>query len=441
MPHSALVRVQGPGRAPSRVTLMVPMKVLFAFENALPSAEADAEVFLATAQALVPFTARAWLHIPVPGAASLAVAQQLSSATIVPAWAPRGPAALRHLLCGLTLVCRRAFREADLVYTRNLWVAWISLMFGQRVVFDHYRPWPDQIPPLQRWLYHLFSHPRLLVNICHSDYTREAYLRLGIDEAKLRRVLNGFEPQRLEAPVSQAAAKARLGFDPAGKLVVYTGRVNHKKGLAVVVQAAKALPDLQFLLVGSNSEGPIETLARDVSNVRMVPFQPPKALVDYIYAADVLLIPPSLEPLAQYGSTVLPLKLFFYLGAGRPILAGDTPDVREVLRHGENAWLCPPDRVEALVAGLVRLTGDAALAQRLAAAAQADSAGLTWAARAARIAAILTDRLGSTASAPAPWGRLQSTRWRRQSWRWLHHLRRSHFWVLPPEELTDDRRG
>jgi glycosyltransferase involved in cell wall biosynthesis len=211
--------------------------------------------------------------------------------------------------------------------------------------------------------------------------------------------------------------------------------------LAVVVQAAKALPDLQFLLVGSNSEGPIETLARDVPNVRMVPFQPPKALVDYIYAADVLLIPPSLEPLAQYGSTVLPLKLFFYLGAGRPILAGDTPDVREVLRHGENAWLCPPDRVEALVAGLVRLTGDAALAQRLTAAAQADSAGLTWAARAARIAAILTDRLGSTASAPAPWGRLQSTRWRRQSWRWLHHLRRSHFWVLPPEELTDDRRG
>ena len=417
------------------------MKILFAFENALPSTEADAEVFLATAQALLPFTAQAWLHIPAPDAASLAVARRLSSATIVPAWAPRKPAALRHLLCGLTIVCRRAFREADLVYTRNLWVAWMSLMFGQRVVFDHYRPWPDQIPPLQRWLYQLFSHARLLVNICHSNYTREAYLRLGIDEAKLRRVLNGFEPQRLDAPVSTAEAKSSLGLDPARKTIVYTGRVNHKKGLALVVEAAKALPELLFLLVGSKGEGPIEALAQGVPNIRMVPFQPPEALVHYIYAADVLLIPPSLEPLAQFGSTVLPLKLFFYLGAGRPILAGDTPDVREVLRHGENAWLCPPDKVEALVAGLTRLTEDAALADRLAAAAQAESRGLTWAARAGRISAILTDRLQAPPEARAPWGQAQGARWRRLSWRWLHHLRRSRFWVLPPEELTDDHRG
>jgi glycosyltransferase involved in cell wall biosynthesis len=414
------------------------MKILFAFENALPSAEADAEVFLSTAQALLPFTSKAWLHVPAPDVASFAAARRLCSATIVPAWAPRRPAALRHLLCGLTIVCRRAFREADFVYTRNLWVAWLSLMFGQRVAFDHYRPWPDQVPPLQRWLYYLFSHSGLLVNICHSDYTRQAYLRLGIDAAKVCRVLNGFEPQRLNAPIPPAVAKSGLGLDPAKKTIVYTGRVNHRKGLALVVQAAKALPGVQFLLVGSNGEGPIEAMARDVPNIRMVQFQPPEVLVQYIYAADVLLIPPSLEPLAQFGSTVLPLKLFFYLGAGRPILAGDTPDVREVLRHGENAWLCPPDQLEALVTGLVRLTGDRAFAQSLSAAAQADSAGLTWAARASRLSVLLTNRMQAPLVAPAPWGRAQGMRWRRLSWRWLHHLRRSHFWVLPPEELTDE---
>ena len=417
------------------------MKILFAFENALPSAEADAEVFLATAQALLPFTSRAWLHVPAPDDASIAAAGRIGHVTIVPAWAPRRPAALRHLLCGLTLVCRRAFREADLVYTRNLWVAWMSLMFGQRVVFDHYRPWPDQIPPLQRWLYHLFSHRRLLVNICHSDYTRQAYLRLGVAGEKLHRVLNGFDPERLDAPVPQAVAKVALGLDPARKIIVYSGRVNHKKGLALVVQAAKALPELHFLLVGSKGEGSIETMARDLPNITMVPFQPPEALVRYIYAADVLLIPPSLEPLARFGSTVLPLKLFFYLAAGRPILAGDTPDVREVLRHGENAWLCPPDKVDALVAGLVRLTEDTAFATQLAAVAQADSAGLTWVARATRISAILADRLQAPRVAPAPWGRAQGMRWRQLSWRWLHHLSRSRFWVLPPEEPTRDPRG
>lgn len=417
------------------------MKILFAFENALPSVEADAEVFLATAEALKPFTSQAWLHIPASDAASLTAARDLSGVTIVPALAPGRPAALRHLLCGLTIIFRRAFREADLVYTRNLWVAWMSLMFGQRVVFDHYRPWPDQIPPLQRWLYDIFSHPRLLVNICHSDYTRQAYLRLGIDNAKLRRVLNGFEPQRLRAPVSARAAKSGLGLDPERKLVVYTGRINHKKGLTLVVQAAKASPDVQFLLVGSKGEGPIETMARDVPNIRMVSFQPPEALVQYVYAADVLLIPPSLKPLAQYGSTVLPLKLFFYLGAGRPILAGDTPDVREVLRHDQNAWLCQPDNAEALVAGLNRLMEDKALAERLATAAQTDSAGLTWAARGARISAILIELLQAPGTTSARWDKAQSQRWRRLSWRWLQHLRRSRFWVLPPDELPDDSHG
>jgi glycosyltransferase involved in cell wall biosynthesis len=411
------------------------MKILFAFENALPSTEADAEVFLTTARSLLPFATQTWLHIPTPDAASIAAARRLGGMPVLHAWAPRRPAAARHLFCGLTLVCRRAFRQADLVYTRNLWVAWMALLFGQRVAFDHYRPWPDQIPPLQRWLYHLFSHPRLLVNICHSDYTRQAYRRLGLEQAKLYRVLNGFEPQRLQASVAPAIAKRDLGLDPTRKTVVYIGRVNHKKGLAVVVRAAKELPDLQFLLVGSYGKGPIETMAQDVPNIRIVPFQPPEALAQYVFAADVLLIPPSLEPLTQFGSTVLPLKLFFYLASGRPILAGDTPDVREVLRHGQNAWLCPPDRVEALVSGLGRLTEDADFARRLAATAQADSAGLTWAARAERIAAILAERLQSPAVPCAPWGTTQGSQWRRQSWRWLRHLCRSRSWVLPPEGL------
>src|ERR1700743_559062 len=99
-----------------------------------------------------------------------------------------------------------------------------------------------------------------------------------------------------------------------------------------------------------------------MENVPIVPFQPPEKLSDYIFAADLLLIPPSWAPLAKYGSTVLPLKLFFYLAAGRSILAGKTPDVMEVLRHGDNAILCKPDDVPALVDGIGTVLNDDALA-------------------------------------------------------------------------------
>ena len=411
------------------------MKILFAFENPLPSAEADAEVFITTARYLAPLTSQSWLHVPVSDGAGRDSIGTLAGMPVIPAYAPIRPAALRHFCCGLTLIFRREFRQADLVYTRNLWVAWLAILFGQRVAFDHYRPWPDQIPPLRLWLYRLICNRRFLIKICHSDYTRRKYLELGIPEGKLRSIRNGFEPRRLQDALSIEAAKAAIGVAAGQKTVVYTGRVNHKKGLHLVVEAARKLPQLLFLLVGSRGEGPIEALARDVPNVRFIPWQPPGALRNYVFGADVLLIPPSWQPLAEFGSTVLPLKLFFYLASGRPILAGATPDVQEVLRHGENAFLCRPDCPDALVAGLGALTSDDALAARLAATALADSREFTWEARARKIAALVEERLHAVPPERGGWGRSQFRAWMRQSRRWLVHLIRTRSWILPPDAL------
>jgi starch synthase len=256
------------------------------------------------------------------------------------------------------------------------------------------------------------------------------YQALGVPKEKLRCIHNGFEPNRFRAPIPLAEAKHSIGLPASSRTVVYTGRVNHKKGLELVIEAAKQLPDLTFLFVGSYGEGPVERLAKAVPNIRIIPWQTEATLVTYIFAADVLLIPPSLQPLERFGSTVLPLKLFFYLGSGRPILAGNTPDVAEVLKHGQTAWLCRPDSLTALVEGLRALTEDQALATRLGDGARDDSRNFTWAARADRIAeavqgwAVATPRSGL-------WKRAQSAIWARQSLRWLVHFVRTRSPILP----------
>lgn len=409
------------------------MKILFTFENPLPSPEADAEVFVTTARHLADYTSRSWLHVPASDEAHRAAVAALAGLPVVRARAPLVPAALRHVLCGLTLVFQREFREADLIYTRNLWVASLALLAGQRVVFDHYRPWPAQIPPLGRWIYRLMCHRRLLANISHSEYTRAGYLDLGVPREKLYCIRNGFDPGRLGSPLPVAVAKRRVGIEEGRKTVVYTGRVNHKKGLELVIEAARRLPDHLFVLVGSQGNGPIETAARDVANVRLVPWQPPEALAAYLFAADVLLIPPSLKPLTEFGSTVIPLKLYLYMGSGRPILAGESPDLREVLEHGRNALLCRLDCVESLVDGISTLTRDTELAQRLAAAALADSRNYTWESRARTIATLIRTRLDSVATERGGWSLQQSRAWLRQSRRWAIHLLRNRSWVLPTD--------
>jgi len=409
------------------------MRILFAFENPLPNAEADAEVFTATARHLAPFASQAWLHVPASDGVHCRLAAELTGMPIVRAHAPLRPAVVRHLSCGSTLVFRREFRQADLVYTRNLWIAWAAVNAGQRVAFDHYRPWPDQVPPLRPLIHRLMCDRHFIANIAHSEYTRSRYLELGIPAEKLFCVHNGFDPHRLEGSLQRDAAKRRIGIDAATKTVVYTGRVNQKKGLELVIEAAKSLPEHLFLLVGSYGDGPIEALAQRVSNVRPVPWQrSPEALRQYLDLADVLLIPPSLKPLAEFGSTVIPLKLYLYMGAGRPILAGDTPDVREILQHERNALLCPPDSVESLVAGVRALTTDGPLAERLAAAALADSRRYTWSARAARIAAILDERLGAAPIECGVGRREHFREWLTLSRQWAIHLVRKRSWVLPP---------
>ena len=416
------------------------MKILFTFENTLPSSEADAEVFMTTARYLVPLTSRSWLHLPTADGASSDIGM-LFGMSVIPACAPVRPAVLRHLCCGLSLILRKEFRQADLVYTRNLWIAWLAVRFGQRVVFDHYRPWPDQIPPLQLWIRALICNDRFLINVCHSDYTRTKYRELGIPEEKLRCIHNGFEPQRLQPYLSLEAAKMKIGVSTDSKTVVYTGRINHKKGLSLLVEAARSLPDCLFILVGSYGEGAIETMVRSISNIRIVPWQPPEALGKYIFAADVLLIPPSWQPLAKFGSTVLPLKLFLYMASGRPILAGNTPDVRELLRHGENAFLCQPDCVDSLIAGIRKLMGDKKLAFCLAEKALSDSSGLTWDARAHKIADSITERLRS---APLSYGAssgMQIRSWLSQSAHWLVHLVRRRSWILPPNPVLSAARA
>ncbi|MGC8519061.1 MAG: glycosyltransferase [Steroidobacteraceae bacterium] len=408
------------------------MRILFTFENPLSSTEADAEVFLTTARYLAASTSQSWLHAPGARHADRAAEEGFAGMPVVRAWAPLRPAVLRHFCCGLTLPLRPEFRRADLVYTRNLWVVWLALLCGRRVVFDHYRPWPAQIPPLQRWIHRLMCHRRFLVNISHSEYTRARYLEIGVPADKLHCVRNGFEPSRLASPIPLDDAKRGLGIDINTKTVVYTGRINGRKGLELVIDAARKLPDHVFILVGSQTNSVIEALAGTARNVQIVPWQSPEAIGRYLFAADVLLIPPSLKPLTEFGSTVIPLKLYLYLASGRPILAGDTPDLREVLQDGRNALLCRPDSVESLVAGIRALTGDPGLARDLAARALSDSRDLTWDARARRIVAIVLDRLGSEPTCGGLWSKTHSRAWARQSLLWTRHLIRKRSWILPP---------
>src|SRR5688572_31800724 len=99
------------------------------------------------------------------------------------------------------------------------------------------------------------------------------------------------------------------------------------------------------------------------------------------------MVPPASAPLRHFHNCVLPMKLFPYLAAGRPILAPRAPDTAELLRDGETACLVSPDEPGQAAAALDRLLGDPALAGRLAGNGLRLADGLSWDDRAEKIGA------------------------------------------------------
>jgi glycosyltransferase involved in cell wall biosynthesis len=298
------------------------------------------------------------------------------------------------LAFALFAAARCTARDYDLIYTRNLPVVLAALARSDLPVFyETYRPWPEQDASKRQLFRWLLKQPRFRGLVLHSEVAAGAYRRLGFADERLLVAHNGVDRELLENPRDQGAARQTLGVPAHTPVVVYTGRVSAAKGLGIVLDLAERHPNVRFYIVGSEGEGPIEKRARSLTNVFIEPWQPKERVLLWMAAADVLVIPPAAGPLEQVGNTVLPIKTFQYLASGRAVLAPDTADVREVLRHEHNAWLVPPDNLEAASLALHALREDAGLRERLGARGRETVQHSTWSARARDILTFLDARL------------------------------------------------
>jgi glycosyltransferase involved in cell wall biosynthesis len=215
---------------------------------------------------------------------------------------------------------------------------------------------------------------------------------LGVDPERVIVAHDAFEPERFAHAPARADARRELGLGPE-PVVAYTGGLLEWKGVEVLVDAARELPEVRFVVAGG-MPADVERLrahARGQANVRLDGFQEPRRVATYLAAADVLAVPNRSRPeiSARYTS---PLKAFEAMAAGLCVVASDLPSLREVFTHDRDAWLVAPDDAHALAQGLRAVLGDDARRTRLARALGARAGAHTWDARAARLLAWMEER-------------------------------------------------
>lgn len=171
-------------------------------------------------------------------------------------------------------------------------------------------------------------------------------------------------------PAEVAAVRQRLGVGPQQQLVLYGGNFADYQGLdrliGAIPRVVEEFPGATFVLVGAEPQVDFAKqpdVDRLVSSgaLQLVERQPLHAMTPFHAAADVLVSPRS------YGGN-LPLKVFDYLAAGRPIVATDIPSHRTILSP-ERAELVAPE-ANAIADGILALLRNPSHAGRLAAAAR-----------------------------------------------------------------------
>jgi D-inositol-3-phosphate glycosyltransferase len=220
----------------------------------------------------------------------------------------------------------------------------------------------------------------------------------SVEAAQLVR-LYGVAPSRIEVispgvdhaffgPGDQAQARRAVGLPTEVPVVLFVGRIQPLKGLALAIEALALLADrngrsskVRLVVIGGPS-GPrgLEELTKTQGliashglgeRVTLVPPQPHEVLSTYYRAADACIVPSRSE---SFGMVALEAAV-----CGTPVVASAVGGLTTLVDHGRTGYLVGPSDAAGFAHYLGELLDDRALARLLGAAASKRNLGYTWA--------------------------------------------------------------
>ena len=199
-----------------------------------------------------------------------------------------------------------------------------------------------------------------------SGDLRTKAVAMGSSPQKTRAIVNGCDLSVFHA-LNRLEARQKLHIDPSAEAVVYIGRMDVKKGLRELVEAAASLhderPNLHVYMVG---EGPDRTLiesdiqARTAAGyVHALQSCAPDDVAVWMAAADLVTLPSYMEG--------CPNVVLEALACGRPVVATNVGGIPEILSDESGRLVSPRDPValaQALASVLDRSWDAASISTR-----------------------------------------------------------------------------
>ena len=185
-----------------------------------------------------------------------------------------------------------------------------------------------------------------------SDELRQRMVAMGAPAGKTRTILSGCDVAVFH-PMNRLAARAKLGIAGDAEGVVYIGRMDIKKGLRELVEAAARLhdarPKLEVYLIGEGADrAQVESAIQSYHAGGYVHAMPECTFDDvavWMTAADLVTLPSYMEG--------CPNVVLEALACGRPVVASNVGGVPEIMNE-KCGLLVPPRDAAALASALAK---------------------------------------------------------------------------------------
>lgn len=198
---------------------------------------------------------------------------------------------------------------------------------------------------IARWSVRFTSHV-----VCVSQTVAES-VRLLLPPTRYSVITNWISNQKPFRP--------RVAELPAAARVLCASRLEHYKGIHLLIEAARRLSQVEVTIAGDGGDRvPLEQMALGVPNVRFVGFQ--RNLREFYEHADIFVMP-------SLGPEGLPITSLEAMAHGLPCIFSDLPVHDEITDHGKGAYLFRSGDVESLVTALQDLLGSPGRRQEYAA--------------------------------------------------------------------------
>jgi len=283
------------------------------------------------------------------------------------------------------------FIDVDLIYCREPRLMAVVILFNflirKRVSYCfeiHDEPHTALDKFLLKFIFY-FSNVVITLNDNLKDYVIKNF---GSRLESLIVVL----PDGVDLGLYQTESKPQNLFflENTNPVVIYTGSFIWWKGVTTVIDAARKLPQVNFVFLGGREEEIKKIVSdnQDLKNIYLLGHKEFTSMPKYLSNADICVLPNSkkVKVSEQYTS---PLKMFEYMASGKPIIASNLSSIRQILHDGENAILFDPDNSDDLSRKIDMLLNTPDIAKRISIKARHDVEQYTWKSRAAKIKSVI----------------------------------------------------